>query len=158
MMVLLTGGTTILELVKSLPPELNVTFITVSLPIALELLNHPNSEVIFIGNRLSKNTQMAIGAEVIERLSRVKADICFLGTNSFDANYGITDMDWDIIEVKKAMILSAQKTVSLSISQKLNTIQKLQVCKPEEVDVLITELDPADFLLAEYQGKGIQVL
>lgn len=158
MLVLLTGGTTILELVKSLPPELNATFITVSLPIALELLNHPNSEVIFIGNRLSKNTQMAIGAEVVERLAKVKADICFLGTNSFDANYGITDMDWDIIEVKKAMIRSAQKTISLSISEKLNTIQKLQVCKPEEVDILITELHPSDQLLAEYLVKGIQIL
>lgn len=157
MLVLLTGGTTILEMVKSLPPELNATFVTVSLPIALELLNHPNSEAIFIGNRLSKNTQMAIGAEVIERLSRIKADLCFLGTNSFDANYGITDMDWDIIEVKKAMIRSAQKTVSLSISEKLNSIQKLQVCKPEEVDVLITELNPSDPALLEYAAKGIQI-
>lgn len=158
MLVLLTGGTTILELVKSLPAELNATFITVSLPIALELLNHPNSEVIFVGNRLSKNTQMAIGAEVIERLSKVKADICFLGTNSFDANYGITDMEWDIIEVKKAMIRSAQKTVSLSISEKLNSIQKLQVCKPEEVDVLITELEPSSQLLNAYLEKGIHIL
>jgi DeoR/GlpR family transcriptional regulator of sugar metabolism len=158
MLVLLTGGTTILELVKSLPPELNATFITVSLPIALELLNHPNSEVIFIGNRLSKNAQMAIGAEVGARLATIKADICFLGTNSFDAQFGITDMEWDIIEVKKAMILSAQKTISLAISEKLNTIQKLQVCKPDEVDILITELSPLSPIFSAYFEKGIQII
>ncbi|MEI8075225.1 MAG: DeoR/GlpR family DNA-binding transcription regulator [Bacteroidota bacterium] len=158
MLVLLTGGTTILELVKSLPPELNATFITVSLPIALELLNHPNSEVIFIGNRLSKNAQMAIGAEVIARLATIKADICFLGTNSFDAQFGITDMEWDIIEVKKAMILSAQKTISLAISEKLNTIQKLQVCKTDEIDILITELSPLSPIFSAYFAKGIQII
>jgi DeoR/GlpR family transcriptional regulator of sugar metabolism len=158
MLVLLTGGTTILELVKSLPPDLNATFITVSLPIALELLNHPNSNVVFIGNLLSKNAQMAIGAEVIEKLRTIKADVCFLGTNSFDANFGISDMDWEIIEVKKAMIRSAQQTISLAISEKLNTIQKLQVCKPEEVDILITELSPLSPIFSAYHGKGIQII
>jgi DeoR/GlpR family transcriptional regulator of sugar metabolism len=158
MFVLLTGGTTILELVKSLPDELNATFITVSLPIALALLNHPNSEVIFLGNRLLKNAQMSVGAEVVLRLQEIKADICFLGTNSIDANFGITDMEWEIIEVKKAMIKSAQKTVSLAISEKLNSIQRLQVCKTQDVDILITELNPTNQVLAPYLGKVAQIL
>ena len=158
MFVLLTGGTTILELVKSLPDELNATFITVSLPIALALLNHPNSEVIFLGNRLLKNAQMSVGAEVVLRLQEIKADICFLGTNSIDANFGITDMEWEIIEVKKAMIKSAQKTVSLAISEKLNSIQRLQVCKTQDVDILITELNPANPVLGPYLGKVAQIL
>jgi DeoR/GlpR family transcriptional regulator of sugar metabolism len=158
MMVLLSGGTTIRELVKSLPPDLNATFITVSVPIALELLDHPTSEVIFIGNKLLKNAQMSTGAEVVQRLSQIKADLCFLGTNSFDPGFGITDLEWEIIEVKRAMIKSAQKTVSLAISEKLNTIQRLQVCRPEEIDILITELDPDEPLLAPFRQTGIQVL
>ena len=71
MLVLLSGGTTIRELVKALPPDLNATFITVSIPIALELLEHPSSEVIFIGNKLLKNAQMSVGAEVIQRLGQL---------------------------------------------------------------------------------------
>lgn len=158
MLVLLSGGTTIRELVKSLPPDLNATFITVSVPIALELLDHPTSEVIFIGNKLLKNAQMSTGAEVVQRLSQIKADLCFLGTNSFDPGFGITDLEWEIIEVKRAMIKSAQKTVSLAISEKLNTIQRLQVCRPEEIDILITELDPDTPLLTPFKQAGIQVL
>lgn len=158
MMVVLSGGTTIRELVKSLPPDLNATFITVSVPIALELLEHPTSEVIFLGNKLLKNAQMSVGAEVVERLGQIKADICFLGTNSIDASFGISDLEWEIIEVKKAMIKCAQKTVSLSISEKLNTIQRLQVCKPEEIDILITELEAENPLLTPYKEKGLLVL
>jgi DeoR/GlpR family transcriptional regulator of sugar metabolism len=98
MMVLLSGGTTIRELVKNLPENLNATFITVSIPTALELLNHPNSEVIFLGNKLIKSAQMSVGAEVVQKLSEIKADLCFLGTNSIDIENGITDLEWKLLK------------------------------------------------------------
>lgn len=158
MFILLSGGSTIRELVKALPDNLNATFITMSIPTAMELLNHPNVEIIFIGNKLSKTSQIATGADVIEKLSQIKADICFLGTNSVDAIEGITDLEWDVIETKKAMIKSAQKVISLSISEKLNSVQRLNICKPEEIDILITELDPSSDLLKPYSKKGIYIL
>lgn len=158
MFVLLSGGTTIIELVKLLPETLSATFITVSLPTALELLNHPNSEVIFLGNKLLKSAQIAVGAEVVQRLSEIKADLCFLGTNSIDIDQGITDLEWEVIEVKKAMIKNSQKTISLAISEKLNTIQRLKVCPVEAIDTLITELDPNNGIFAAYIQKGVQVL
>lgn len=158
MLVLLTGGTTIREMVKALPPSLDATFITVSIPIALELLHHPTCEVIFLGNKLSKTSQIATGAEVITKLNDIKADLCFLGTNSIDAAFGITDLEWDIIEVKKAMLKAAHKTISLSISEKLNSVQKLKVCDFADIDTLITELSPADERLHQYQAHGINVV
>ncbi|MFZ5978118.1 MAG: DeoR family transcriptional regulator [Hydrotalea flava] len=158
MFVLLSGGTTIVEMVKVLPKELSVTFITVSLPVALELLNHPNSQVIFLGNLLSKNAQIAVGAEVVTRLSEITADICFLGTNSIDAEKGITDLEWEVIEVKRAMISSALKTVSLAISEKVNTVQRLQVCKLDAIHTLITELEPTHSRLEPYKTAGLQIL
>lgn len=158
MFVLLSGGTTILELVQLLPDNLNATFITVSLPTALQLLNHPSSEVIFLGNKLSKAAQISVGGEVIKRLGEIRADLCFLGTNSIDAERGITDLEWEVIEVKKAMIRSANKTISLAISGKLNSVQRLQVCPITDIDTLITELNPSDPLLEPYHRKKIQLL
>lgn len=158
MFVLLSGGTTIRELVKALPPQLNATFITVSIPIALELMNHPRSEVIFVGNKLLKSAQLAVGAEVVQRLGEIKADICFLGTNSIDADKGLTDLDWEVIEVKKAMIRASQKVVLLAISEKLNSVQRLKVCPLKNIDVLITECDPKHDLLAPYLDKNLEIL
>lgn len=158
MLVLLTGGTTIRQLVNILPPSLKATFITPSIPIALELMNHPLIEVIFIGNKLNKHAQMAVGAEVIRHLATVKADLCILGTNALDAHAGITESDWEIIDVKKELIRAADKLVSIAISEKLNTIQPLQVCPLHEIDYLITELDPADDVLQPYRNNGLQIL
>ena len=158
MLVVISGGTTMRELVKLLPPDLNVTFVTTNVPIALELLDHPNAEVIFFGNKLLKSAQMAVGAEVVKRFGEIKADLCLLGTNSIDSSYGITDLELEIIEVKKAMIDCSQKVVSLAISEKLNTTQRLLVYGLDKIDILITELSPEDEKLTAYADKGILVL
>ena len=141
MFVLTSGGTTIIELAKSLPPELTATFITVSLPAAYEYIHHPNIEVIFIGDKISKSSQIAIGGEAISKIKTIKADLCFLGTNAIDIENGLTDNDWDVVQVKKAMIESSQKVISLAIAEKLNTCQRIKICDIDEIDTLVTELE-----------------
>ena len=158
MFIVLSGGTTIRELVKALPEDLNATFITPSIPTALELLNHPNIEVIFIGNKLLKSAQMSVGAEAVMRLADINADYCFLGTNSIDAKEGITDLEWEVIEIKRAMIKCANKTVSLAISEKLNSVQRLKVCPITEINILVTELHPDNPMLSIYNTSGLNIL
>ncbi|HSC52857.1 MAG TPA: DeoR/GlpR family DNA-binding transcription regulator [Phnomibacter sp.] len=158
MVVLLTGGTTIRELVKALPQNMRATFITPSVPIALELMNHPHSEVIFIGNRLNKDAQMATGVNVLRQLGTIQADLCILGTNAINLESGITESSWEIIEVKREMISAAGKLVSVAISEKLNTAQPLQVCPLKEIDYLVTELSPEHPMLQAYKAEGVTLL
>ena len=54
MFILTSGGTTILEMARLLSPQLKATFISGSIPAILEYMNHPNIEVILIGDRISK--------------------------------------------------------------------------------------------------------
>lgn len=158
MFVLTTGGTTIIELAKALPAELSATFITGSIPAAHEYTHHPNIELIFIGDKVSKSSQITVGGEAISKIKELKADLCILGTNAIDINYGLTDNDWDIVQVKKAMIESSEKVISLSIAEKLNTSQRIKVCDLKDIDVLVTELDPTNELLLDYKKAGIEIL
>ena len=158
MFVLTTGGTTIIELAKALPPELTATFITGSIPAANEYTHHPNIELIFIGDKVSKTSQITVGGEAISKIRQIKADLCIVGTNALDTEYGLTDNDWDVVQIKKAMIESSGKVVSLSISEKLNTTQRIKVCDLADIDVLITELQPDNELLAKYKKAGLQIL
>jgi DeoR/GlpR family transcriptional regulator of sugar metabolism len=158
MTVLTTGGTTILEFARALPRELHATFITGSLPAAIEYMHHPNIEVIVIGDKLSKNSQITTGAKAIAAISEINADLCFLGTNAIDVQHGITDNDWDVSELKRAMIQNSKKVVSLCIADKLNTVQKIQVCDISKVHTLITELSPTATILDPYQLKGLEII
>jgi len=158
MFVLTTGGTTLIELARAIPKSLKATFISGSLPVALEYTHHPNVEVIMIGDKVSKNSKITVGGEAIAKIKQIKADLCFLGVNAIDAEHGITDNDWDVVQVKKAMIESAQKVICLTIAEKINSCQPFHVCPIQEIDTLITELKPDDPLLEPYIRKGIQVL
>ena len=158
MFILTSGGTTIIEMARSLPPQLKATFISGSIPAVLEYMHHPNIEVILIGDKISKNSKITVGSEAIAKIKSVKADICFLGTNAIDPQHGITDNDWEVVQLKKAMIESCKKVVCLSISEKVNTVQPIQICGLGEIDTIITELEPGDPVLQPYINAGIEVL
>jgi DeoR/GlpR family transcriptional regulator of sugar metabolism len=158
MLVLMSGGSTNLEIARILPPELRVTFLTVSLSTAMQLLDHPNSDVIFIGGQLSKTARISVGGEVVHTLQDVRPDICLMGTNGLDARAGITDSDWEVVTIKKTMVRASQKVVVHAIAEKLNSEQKIKVCALNEVDTLITELNPESELLEPYRQAGIEVI
>jgi DeoR/GlpR family transcriptional regulator of sugar metabolism len=158
MFVLTSGGTTIVEFARLLPKDLQATFITVSLHAALEYTNHPNIEVIFIGDKLSKSSKITVGMDVILKIQQIKADICFIGVNAIDISGGLMDNDWDIVQVKRAMIENSKKVVALSISEKINTFEQLKICELDDIDILVTELDPEAERLQPYKAKGIKIL
>ncbi len=158
MFVLTTGGTTIMELARALPENLKATFITGSIPVALEYLNHPNIDVIIIGDKLSKSSKLTVGADAIFKIKQLKADICFIGTNAIDATNGLTDNDWEVVQVKKAIIESSTKVVSLSISEKINTTQPIKICDANNINILITELDNNNEILIPFKKLGTEIL
>lgn len=158
MFVFTTGGTTIIELARLLPKDLQATFITPSLPAALEYSNHPKLEVVIVGDRISKNARMSVGGEAVKKIQSVQADLCILGVNAIDIAKGLTDNDFGVVEVKRTMIGHAKKIVALSISEKINTSEQLKVCAVDEIDILITELPPDAEILRPYVKKGIKVM
>ena len=158
MFILTGGGTTIIELARALPHDLTATFISGSIPAIVEYMNHPSIDVIVLGDKVSKVSKITIGADALTRIKNIKADICFLGINAIDMENGITDNDWDVVQLKQQMIISSQKVVCLTISEKINSLQPIHVCDLNKIDVLITELNPADELLKPYVDAGVQVM
>jgi len=158
MFVLTTGGTTIIELAKALPQHLRATFFTGSLPAAMEYIQHPNIEVIFIGDKISKNSKITVGGDAITKIKQISADICFLGINAIDAEAGLTDNDWEVVQVKRAMMQSAKKVVALTIAEKINSLQKIKIAGIEELDAMITDMDPGDKIFDAYRQKGVEIL
>lgn len=157
MVILTGGGTTMIEMARMIPESLSCTLFTVSPLLALELTEHSNLDVHLIGGQLAKNSQICVGAQVINQLSDIRADLCFIGTNGISLQDGITDSDWEVIQIKKAMINSAQKTAVMSIAEKINSIHKMKVCSLNAINYVITDLEPKDRLLIEY-AKVVTVL
>ncbi|MFM7429772.1 MAG: DeoR/GlpR family DNA-binding transcription regulator [Flammeovirgaceae bacterium] len=138
--VVMSGGTTNLEAARLIRNDLKITVFTPSLPIAMQLLVHKSIEVIFVGGKLSHDAQIAVGGDAIRTLQQVKADVCLMGTGNLDVNHGLTEFDWDVVQLKKVMIESAKRVMVLTISEKINSSQRFNVCPVTSIHTLITEL------------------
>jgi DeoR/GlpR family transcriptional regulator of sugar metabolism len=157
MYILTSGGTSILEFAKSLDPNLNATFFTCSLNAAIEFAHHPSIEVVMIGDKVSKDSMLTTGASAVQTIESIQADLCILGINSLDTQFGLSENDWEVVQIKKAMIKASKKTICIGISEKLNSQQKIKVANLDEIDILITELDPEDPLLLPFKHKGLTI-
>jgi DeoR/GlpR family transcriptional regulator of sugar metabolism len=157
MYILTSGGTSILEFAQSLDANLNATFFTCSLNAAIEFAHHPSIEVVMIGDKVSKDSMLTTGASAVQTIESVQADLCILGINSLDTQFGLSENDWEVVQIKKAMIKASKKTICIGISEKLNSQQKIKVANLDEIDILITELDPSDPKLLPFKHKGLTI-
>ena len=151
MTMLFEGGTTISELSKIIPGNLNLTIFTISPQIAIALSDHANVRVITIGGDLKKNHNIHVGSHTINELHRVKFDLCFMGVNAISVERGMTDIDMDVVEVNKAMFEVSDRNNLLTIAEKLNLSKRHQVSDLSDVDYLITELDVNNPLLDSFR-------
>ena len=157
MYILTSGGTSILEFAKSLDSNLNATFFTCSLNAAIEFAHHPSIEVVMIGDKVSKDSMLTTGASAMQTIESIQADLCILGINSLDTQFGLSENDWEVVQIKKAMIKASKKTICIGISEKLNSQQKIKVANLDEIDILITELDPNHPTLLPFKHKGLTI-
>ena len=156
MVVLTEAGTTMQEMVRLIPDNIEATFFTVSPLMALELAEHPSLNVILLGGQIDNSAQITVGEKPISELMQIRVDLCFLGVNGLNLKTGLTEVDWKVAQVKKAMINSSSKLAVLSISEKLNSEHKMKVCDVHSIDYLITELNPADKALNGFR-KNVEL-
>lgn len=151
MTILAGGGTVMLELARILPQNLTGTFFTVSPLVALEVAQRSSVEVILLAGKLSRHSYICTGSFVISQLTEIKADLCLIGTNGISIKDGVTDNDWEVAQVKKAMLKSSEESALLCISEKLETVQKIQVCRLKNLSYLCTEIESNHSKLKKYQ-------
>lgn len=158
MVAIISGGTTNLVFVSALPKSLKATIYTFSLEIALQLTDHPHIETVFIGGKIQKKSLVTSGIDCFQVLSKIHADICFVGTSGITLEEGITDEGYEIALIKKAMIDSSDKVVSLITSNKLNIRHNYSVCPLSEIYAIVTDLESDHQILKDYVARGGLIL
>ncbi len=155
--VFVDGGTTAVQLVRHLSPQLQATVITHSPSIAVELAAHPLIEVVMLGGRLFKHSVVAVGAGTIESIGQMRADLYFMGVCSLHPEAGLSTGDYEEACVKRALARASAETIVLASPEKLATASPYQVIGLGELDAIVTTAGVADALLAPYRQAGITV-
>lgn len=156
--VFLDGGTTNVRLAEHLSPELRVTVVTHSPPVAVALARHSGVEVLLLAGRLYKHSVVAVGAATVAGIRQVRADLYMMGICSLHPEVGISGQDYEEAEVQRAFIDCSAEVVALASADKLGTAAPHLIAPLGELTHLVTEQTVPQDALAPYRALGIAIV
>ncbi|MCC6832153.1 MAG: DeoR/GlpR transcriptional regulator [Thermoleophilia bacterium] len=151
-------GTTAIELARALRDRSNITVVTPNLRAALEVATNPDIRVIVTGGTVRPGELSMVGQMSERVFAELRCDIVFLGVGAIDAEAGVTEFNLDDALVKRAACRHARRRVALADTSKLGRVAFAQVCAASDVDVLITDSEADEHLLAPLRDLGMEVL
>ncbi|CAX60121.1 glucitol operon DNA-binding transcriptional repressor SrlR [Erwinia billingiae] len=152
------AGSTVLQMVPHLARFNNITIMTNSLSIVNELVELNNDQVILMpGGTFRKTSASFHGSLAESAFSKFSFDTLFIGADGVDLTAGVTTFN-EVFAVSQAMCQAAKKIVLLVDSSKFGRRSPNVVCSLDVVDVLITDNDIGDDILAQFREKGIEVI
>jgi DeoR family transcriptional regulator of aga operon len=158
MSVILDSGSTTTRIARALKSKTSLTVITNALNIALEMKDAPGIQVIVIGGVLRENSCSAAGALANSVLDQLTADIFFLGVDGADPNLGFTTPDLDEACVNQRMIETAKEVIVVADPSKFGNRSLAVICKPEEVDRIITTSEVVPEMVREFELLGVEMV
>ena len=156
--VVFDSGTTALAIASILPPELRITVVTNSFPVASVLESHPHIEVLFAGGRLYKSAFTTTGHDTIRFFKNIRADIYFMGICSIHRTIGVTTINYEEAEVKKAIVEVSKRVIAITPHERIDTAEAFFICPLEMVDAIVTDDQGTDVATELLRDTGITVI
>jgi DeoR family fructose operon transcriptional repressor len=157
--VLLDAGTTVTEMARFLLERRGLTVVTNSLPTAFELADAGNVNVVLIGGQLHPERRATLGPLATDFLRDMHVDRAFIGVNGVSEEAGWTVVDFDAVQVKRAMMARAREVVVVADHSKLGEATFASIGPLTSAQVLITDTPiERDTLRAALDKAGVEVM
>jgi len=155
--IALAAGTTTTYIARALHRRENVTVLTNSVNIAMELSGRHGVTVQLSGGVLRGGWFSLAGASALETIQSVFPDICFLSINGIDARRGFTDYHAEEAAVNRALLRQSRRKVVVADYSKFGVVATRAVCAIEEINIVITDTGATDEMIGPLMKKGIEV-
>lgn len=152
------SGTTAMAIASILPQDMEITVVTNSFPVVNVLESHPKIEVLFAGGRLYKSAYTTVGHDTLRFFRNIRADIYFMGICSIHPTIGVTTINYEESEVKKAIVDVSKQVIALSTHERINTAEAFFICPASSVNVVITDEEGISLAEQTFKDSGISIL
>ena len=156
--IMLDASTTALCVIKNILHKKNITLITNSIEILLELCNKPEWNVLSTGGMLKEGGLSLVGYQAEKMISGFHVDTAICSCKGLDETNGITDSNERDAEIKKAFFRSANKRVLAADSSKFDRSSFVKVCGFGDIDVVVTEKFPGDTWAERLKQNNIELI
>lgn len=155
--VAFTPGTTTTQVTRSLHARRNLTVVTNTVNVAMELSTREDVTVFVTGGFLRGGWFSLVGPTAQQAAAELFADTVFISASGVHAQRGLTALYPEEAAVSRAMVRQARRRVVVADRSKLGVVEKALVCPMDELHVLITDRDATDEMVAPFAALGLEV-
>jgi DeoR/GlpR family transcriptional regulator of sugar metabolism len=156
--IFLGSGTTVIEIARNFPPDINLTVITNSLPVVNELATHPGIELIVIGGMLRQSELSMVGHVAEQAVREFRADRIFLGMHAIDSKSGFTSDFLPEIMTDRAIMSIGRQVVIVADHSKFNRVSSVLVAPITSANVIVTDKDTSPESVKQLMEMGVHVM
>lgn len=156
--IALTPGTTTLEIIRSLPLNQNITIVTNTVNIAMELSKRKDIDVFVTGGHLRGDWFSLVGPTAIQSLQPMLIHTLFVGADGLDGKWGASCFSPDEADLNSAMAKLSRRKIAVADHSKLGIVAGWKICNASDLTMLITDTGATDEHLASFREKGIETL
>lgn len=152
------ASTTSVAIIKALRTKKNLTVLTNSMEVLVELADEKEWNVISTGGNLLGDYLALVGAKAIENISSYYVDKAIISCKGMQMESGITDANEMFSQLKRSMLKAARQRILAVDYTKFEIIAFSKICDLVEIDVVVTDVKPSERWLAYFEEKGITCL
>lgn len=134
-----------------------LTIVTNSIRIALELAGHPGITVLMLGGRVRAEALSVVGPLGDAVFRRVNVQKAFLGAVGVTLDSGLSDAMEEEAQIKRSMVSAASEVYALVDHTKFGRASAATFCKVDQLTGILTDERAPDHLIAALRDLGVSV-
>jgi DeoR family transcriptional regulator of aga operon len=156
--IAVTPGTTAAAVVRSLPLNYNLTVVTSTANVVMELSKRKDIKVFVTGGTLHGEWFSLVGPHALRSLDDMLIHTLFIGADGLDADWGATSFDQDEGELARGMVDRARRHVAVVDHTKLGKVANWRICEARNLHTIVTDTNATDASLAPFRNLGIEII
>ncbi|GCE12880.1 DeoR/GlpR family DNA-binding transcription regulator [Tengunoibacter tsumagoiensis] len=155
--IALDASTTALCMTQFLKAKRELTVVTNGLRVGMELINTPGISVLIPGGMLRKESFSLIGTWGKSVLQNIHISKAFLGARGFSLDEGLTDVNSEEVELKRAVVESAREIVGIVDHSKWGQLALATFCPLDRLKYVITDTAAPSEMVEAVRQRGVEV-
>lgn len=156
--IAVTPGTTAAAVVRALPLNYNLTVVTSTANVAMELSKRKDIKVFVTGGTLHGEWFSLVGPHAVRSLENTLIHKLFVGADGLDPAWGATSFDQDEGELARNMVERARRHIAVVDHTKMSKVANWRICETSSLHTIVTDTQATEATLGPYRELGIEII
>ena len=156
--IMLDASTTSLFVVRQIKARKNITIITNSIEILLELADKTGWTILSTGGSLREGSYSLGGSSAEKMVRDHHVDIAVCSAKGIDGRMGVTESNEKDAEMKQAIFAAASTRILAIDNTKFDNIAFIKVCDIKDTDIIVTDKDPGETWKKRIAEAGVTLM